>query len=407
MISLAGRVARLIRLAASDTRPAVTIALWFAAASTGVIIPVLRRLVEETGHGTVAAGVFTASHVLGGAVGAAFGGRALRRAGSPRRLAAAALLASIATTLAMAPVASLELRIALRFLDGGCHLLAISALVAAATSGDPDQRARRAVIMGGAIVLGVAGGLGMGSQFLQPSLALVAAAALSGAALATVLAGLSAERTAPAAPRRARDRGPIAPGMLAFCERFSFGSMTIAMPFLAAPSRVGMVIGVFMVASLLAMLVAWRFAPALGARKLAVRSALGFTLALAACAAVDVAGSVPIVLVWAIAAGSAAGSLYAAALVLAMRSAEVEDRTRGMATVHAAGSAGHALGALSAGTLAFALPGMLVIAVPGVAIIATAAIGVWLTVPEAASDCPVIGGLDAAAPGPATRPTPH
>lgn len=103
-------------------------------------------------------------------------------------------------------------------------------------------------------------------------------------------------------------------------------------------------------------------------------------------------------LIWAIAAGVSAGSLYASALVLATGSAEIEERARGMATVQAAGSAGHALGALSAGTLAFALPGMLVIAVPGVAVIAAAAIAVWFIVPDAARDCPVIGGLDASEP---------
>jgi MFS family permease len=399
----------LARLAASDIRVAAVAALWFAAASTGVIIPVLRPLVEDTGHGTVAAGVFTAAHVIGGAVGAALGGRALRRAGSPRRLAAAALLASAVVTLAMAGVVSLELRIAMRFLDGGCHLLAITALVAAATAGDPDQRARRAVIVGVAIVLGVAGGLGFGTRFTRPEAALVAGAALSAVALLIALAGVAATRPSPAAPHRTRDRGPIAPGMLAFCERFSFGSMTIALPFLAPGPRVGLVIGVFMVASVIALLAAWGVAPSLGPRKLAVRSSLGFTLALAAAAAIDVSGSRLIVVIWAIAAGAAAGSLYAGALVLAMRSAAVEDRARGMATVHAAGSAGHALGALSAGTLAFALPGTLVIAVPGVAIIVAAVIGVWLTVPDATTDCPVIGGLDPAATpsGPATRPTPH
>lgn len=409
MISHASRMSRLVRLAASDIRPAATVALWFAAASTGVIIPVLRLLVEETGHGTIAGGVFTAAHVVGGAVGAAFGARALRRAGSPRRLAAAALIASIAVTLAMAAIASLELRIALRFVDGGCHLLAITALVAAATAGDPDQRARRAVIMGVTIVLGVAGGLGVATRFSRPESALIMAALLSGAAVVTVLVGLAAQRPSPAPPRRARDRGPVAPGLLAFCERFSFGSMTIALPFLAGPPRVGLVIGMFMVASVFALVAAWGLAPTLGPRKLAVRSSLGFTCALASAAAIDVSGSRAIAVIWAIAAGAAAGSLYASALVLAMRSAELEDRTRGMATVHAAGSAGHALGALSAGTLAFALPGMLVIAVPGVAIIAAAVIGVWLTVPDAASDCPVIAGLDpgARASAPASRPTPR
>jgi MFS family permease len=405
MISLAARAAEIARLAARDVKPAATIALGCAAASTGVVVPVLRPLVEDTGHGSVAAGVFSAAHVLGGVAGAAFGARALRRAGSPRRLAAAALLASIAVTLAMAGLGSLELRVALRFLDGGCHLLAITALVAAATAGDPDQRARRAVILGVAIVLGLVAGLGIGSRFVRPAPALVAAAILSGAALATVLARIPPEPAPPAPPRRAGDRGPIAPGLLAFCERFSFGSMTVAMSFLASPARTGLVLGVFLVASVLGLGAAWRHVPALGPRKLAVRSALGFALALAASAAVDVLASPALAALWAVAAGVASGSLYAGALVLATRSAEIEDRARGMATVHAAGSAGHALGALSAGTLAFALPGMLVIAVPGVAVIAAAAIGVWLAVPQAASDCPVIGALDAHPSTPAADPT--
>jgi len=385
-------------------RLGATIALLCAAASTGVIIPVLRSLVEQTGHGSLAAGVFTAAHVLGGVVGAALGGRALRRAGSARRLAAAALVASVAVTLAMAPVASLELRIALRFLDGGCHLLAITALVATATGGDPDQRAQRAVIMGLAIVLGVAGGLGIGTQFVQPAATLAMAAAMSAAALIAVLIGVAGERPAPPPAHRARDRGPIAPGMLAFCERFSFGSMTVAMSFLAAPERVGLVLGVFLVASVIALAAAWRFAPALGPRKLAVRSSLAFTAALAVSAAIDMSGSRALAVLWAIGAGTAAGSLYASALVLATRSADLAGRARGMATVHAAGSAGHALGALSAGALAFALPGMLVIAAPGVAIIVVAVIGVWLTVPDAVNDCPVIGGLDASPS--AAPPTP-
>ena len=386
----------LIRRAASGGELGILLALVFAAASTGVIVPVLRPLVEDTGHGEIAAGVFTAAHVLGGVLGAVFGARALHRAGSARRLAAAALAASALVTLAMATAGSIELRIALRFLDGACHLLAITALVAAATAGDPDQRARRAVVMGVAIVLGVGAGLGLGGAFHRPAAALVMAAALSGAALVTVLAGVPAAQHA-APPRRAPDRGPIAPGLLAFCERFSFGSMTVAMSFLAPPPRVGLALGVFMVASVLALAAAWRFAPRLGPRKLAARSALGFTLALASSAAVDVLASPGLAVIWALAAGASAGSLYASALVLATRSADLEDRARGMATVHAAGSAGHALGALSAGTLAFALPGMLVIAAPGIAVIAAAVIGVALTVPEAARDCPVIG-VDASEP---------
>jgi MFS family permease len=383
---------RFVAVAAREVPVAITLALVFAAASTGVVVPMLRSLVEQTGHGRIAAGVFTAAHVLGGAAGAVFGRRALRRAGSARRLAVWALIASIAVTLALAAVRTLELRIALRLVDGACHLLAITALVAAATAGDSEQRARRAVIMGVAIVVGVAGGLGLGGAFGWPETALIAAAALSGAALATVLARVASEpvpaalprararralpRSGPRAHAEPRDRGLIAPGLLAFCERFSFGSMTVAMPWLAAPTRIGLALGAFMTASLLALGAAWLCARSWVPRWLAMRSALGFAVALAACARIDVLASPAVALIWAVVAGSAAGGLYASALVLATQSAEIEDRARGMATVHAAGSAGHALGALSAGTLDFVLPGMLAIAVPGIAVIAIAAIGV-------------------------------
>ncbi|MEO7735619.1 MAG: MFS transporter [Kofleriaceae bacterium] len=374
-------------------------AIALAAASIGVLIPIMRILVEQAGAGSIAAGVFTASHVLGGIVGAAFGARALRRAGSARALAILALLGSVAVTLTIAAIPSLPIRIGLRFFDGGCHLLAITALVAAATSGDAEVRARRAVIMGVAIVLGIAGGLGIGSQLGHPTLALIFAAALSAASLVVVLAQVpaeplpAAEPPANAATRRARDRGPFAPGLLAFGERFIFGTLSIALPFLATPGRVGMVLGVFMVASVIAMPLARRYAQAASARRLAVRSTLAFTLTLAAAGVIDILASVPAALLWAVASGAAAGSLYASALVLVARSTQIEERARDMATVHAAGNAGHALGAVVAGVLIAQLHSLLAIVLPGVGIVAAATLGVWITVPEAARDCPVISGL--------------
>ncbi len=376
-------------------------AIALAAASIGVLIPILRVLVEQSGAGSTAAGVFTASHVLGGVVGAALGAPALRRAGSTRALAIAALLGSIVVTLAMAAISSLVIRIGLRFLDGGFHLLAITALVAAATSGDAALRARRAVTMGVAIVLGIAGGLGIGSQLARPDLALVAAALLSAASLVVVVTAVAAEPLptvhaaglAPPSTARSRDRGPFAPGLLAFGERFIFGTLSIALPFLATPARVGMVLGVFMVSSVVAMPLARRYAMASSARRLAVRSTLAFAATLGAAGVINVLGSVPIALAWAITSGAAAGALYASALVLVARSTVIEERVRDMATVHASGNAGHALGALVAGFLIAKMTSLLAIVIPGVGIIAAATFGVWLTVPDAARDCPVIGGL--------------
>jgi MFS family permease len=383
-----------VNLAATGAiRLGATGALALAAASTGVVVPVLRSLVEPAGHGPASAGVFMAAHVVGGVVGAACGARALRIAGSARSLAAAALIACIAVTLAMAALASFELRLVLRFADGACHLLAITALVAAATAGDPELRTRRAVTMGLAIVLGVAGGLGVGAVLDHPEAALVVAALASGAALVTVLAQVAAEPLPIAPPHPSRGRGPVAPGLLAFGERFIFGTLSVATPFLAPPRRVGLVLGVFMTSSVCALPFARRCALTWGPRRLAVRSTLVFALALASTTVVDVFASPGPALVWAILCGTAAGALYGSALVLAARSAELEGRMRDMATVNAGGSAGHALGALCAGVLIGVLPDALVVAFPGVAIVAAAMIGVWITVPAAPRGCPMVGGL--------------
>jgi MFS family permease len=358
-------------------------ALALAAASTGVIVPALKLLVDRTGHGAVAGGVFTAAHVLGGALGAAYGARALRRIGSARALAAAALAASIIVTLAIAAIDSLELRVALRFVDGACHLLAITTVVAAAASGDAERRARRTVAMGLAIVLGVACGILLGGQLADPQLALIVAALLSGGALIVVLVQLAPD--APAAPRaRSGVRGPVAPGLLAFGERFLFGTMSAALPFLAPPSRVSAVFGVFMTASVIALPFARRYAVIWGARRLAVYSAIALGLTLALAGVVDVFSSIPRVMAWAPIGGVAAGALYAAALVLVARSPVLEDRLRDMATLHAGGNAGFAAGALCAGALTSLLPGALVVVVPSIAILTASMIGVWFAVPPQA-----------------------
>ncbi|HEU4735246.1 MAG TPA: MFS transporter [Kofleriaceae bacterium] len=387
----------------------VTTALLLAAASAGVVIPVLRALVESAGHGSVAASVFVNAHVVGGVIGAALGTRVLGPARSARTLAAAALIGSVAATLAMALLDSFSLRVGLRFVDGACHLLAITALVAAGTAGDAELRARRAVRLGIAIVLGVAGGFGLGGALHEPRVALETAALLSAAALLATLTLAARPDWTPAPEPHARPAGPAepapaiptagrrpgAPGLLAFGERFVFGSLSIAGPFLAPSSRVGLVIGVAMSTSVLAMPLARRYAQRAGARRLAVRSTLAFAATLAAAPIADALASSGRALAWAIACGAAAGALYTTALVLVARSAVLAERARDMATVHAAGNAGFALGALCTGVLIPVLPGMLVVALPGIAIVAAATVAVWITVPEAARDCPVIGGLAA------------
>jgi MFS family permease len=372
-----------------------TIAVALAAASTGVVIPWLRVLVEHAGRGSMSASLFVDAHVIGGVVGAACSARALRSARSTRSIPVAALAGSVVATLAIAGIGSFALRVGLRLLDGGCHVLALTALIAAATSGDAELRARRAVVMGIAIVLGVGAGFGVGGLLDDPEAALVVAALLSGAALFAVIAGVPSEPPAVAVATRTPGRRSIAPGLLAFGERFVFGTLSIAGPFLAPPARVGLVIGVAMTASVIAMPFARRYARSRGERRLAVRSTLAFAVMLAAAPVIHVFASSGRALAWAIGCGLSSGALYTTALVLVARSVALEDRARDMGTVHAGGNAGFALGVLCAGVLVGALPDMLVVTVPGIAIIAVATLVVWLTVPTAARDCPVIGGLTA------------
>jgi MFS family permease len=218
---------------------------------------------------------------------------------------------------------------------------------------------------------------------------------LTAAALLTVLAAVADEPRAAGGAGRTLGRRPIAPGVLAFGERFIFGTLTVATPYLASRARVGMVLGVFMLASVIALPIARHYAIGWGPRRLAVRSTLAFAVTLGVAAAFDVLASIGPALAWAVACGASAGALYASALVLVARSPVLDERMRDMGTVHAAGSAGHALGALAAGVLVTVVPGMLVVALPGIAIIAAATLAVWITVPDAARDCPVIGGIAA------------
>jgi MFS family permease len=240
------------------------------------------------------------------------------------------------------------------------------------------------VMMGLSIVLGVASGIGIGSLLANAELAFVVAAALSGVAMVVVLLHLAPDAAQGAIPTRARGRGPLAPGLVAFGERFVFGMLSAAIPFLVPPYRVAVVIVPLMVASVIALPFARRYATAWGPRRLALNSAFVLAVTLALTGVVDVFSSWPRALLWAPVPGAAAGALYACALVLVARSAALEDRLRDMGSVHACGSAGFATGALCAGALASSLPGALIIAIPSAAMMLATLVGVWIAIPPPA-----------------------
>jgi hypothetical protein len=131
-----------------------------------------------------------------------------------------------------------------------------------------------------------------------------------------------------------------------------------------------------------------RYAMARGARRLAVRSTFALAVMLGLTGVVDVFSSSALALAWAPVSGAAAGALYACALVLVARSPALDDRLRDMGSVHAGGSAGHAAGALCAGSLASLLPGALVVAIPSAAVMTAAMVAVWIAIPSATRSAP-------------------
>ena len=371
------------------------------AAAAGIVVPALRALVERHGGGPVAGGLFIALHVLGGVTGAALMPLLVRRSGS-RRLVPAALAISALASLGVLAAPGLGTVLLLRTLDGACHLLALSALLAGAGGAALGERETRNAWLGGAIVLGLAAGLGVGGAVAatSPAAALVGAAVLAaGAAVCARGAGTDGPRAPQAA---APSRGAAwLPALLGFCERGSFGVLAVVAAFALGPARTALVLGTFMTASVLVMPLARA-----GARRsspIEMASLAGGLLVL-----VFALAAWPMVLArpwtaaaWALAGGAGAGTLYVAGLLLIARDPDPGRRARDAAAFHAAGSLGHATGALIGGLLVAHAPPALALAAPaGFYLAALALVSPFRGKPRSAVPHPRAGS------SPWRRPTP-
>ncbi len=372
-------------------------AVALAAASSGVVVPALRPLVEAGGGGPAATGGLIAAHVLGGAAGAAAATQLARRLADARALIVGALVASAVLILAVALPGGVAPLIVVRFVEGACHLLAITTAIAVGVTGDARVRTRRAAVLGLVLVLGVGLGLGVGglAAWHAPETAVVVAAGLAAAAAVSAARGIPGGLVLPArggAPGGAR--GPVAlpPALIALGERFTFGVLAVSVPFAMGPRRSGLVLGGFMLASVVAIPIGRCLVERWGARDLARRAAVVLAPALAAAGAPGLLTG-PMVAAWALLGGLAAGALYAAALGLVASHAGLGERMAAMGAVHAAGNAGHALGAVAAGAL-------LSVATPAVVVAAPTAAVVALGVAAASRALPRSGGAGAAAPRP-------
>jgi hypothetical protein len=331
----------------------IALIVLLAAAGTTTAVPSLRPLVESLGGGAGAGALFVSAHVIGQVLGAFSVRRGLAAAGelAARRMVVGGLVASAALTAVMALVVherwGLAPLIALRAADGAAHVAVVMGLLGI------SRGERRLRWLGALLVVGVALGLfgGAGLTRYAPAVAVGAAALLAALAVPLALVAVPAR-----VPREARPRGPAeAPATSVIsvgAMRFSFGVLTAGLPFLAGGDdwRVGATFGTMMLASIATLPVVAGLAHRAGWDLVARGSALLLAACLAAIAVPGLIGSYA-GFGWAPIAGIGAAGIYAAALAALAAIDDAGRRTGAVGVVHAAGSAGHAAGALIAGAV--------------------------------------------------------
>jgi MFS family permease len=155
-----------------------------------------------------------------------------------------ALVADAALLLALTLPVSFPLFLALRFLEGGAHIFALSLLLALASYSQPDARRGRAMgLLGAGITLGIALGAPLGGVLGSEDPLVPLRVGCAVLVVAAVLAILAALR---------ENRALLAPLAFAFTDRFTVGFYTTTFSLylsriheIPAP-RIGLLVALFM-----------------------------------------------------------------------------------------------------------------------------------------------------------------
>lgn len=227
-------------------------------------VSVLRAFVyERFGVSELLTSLFMSINMLGAVFAAPLAGALADRFGNRRKLLVAGLSCDAALLFALTLPVPFPLFMALRFVEGGAHIFALSLLLAMASGSQPDARRGRVMgMVGGGITLGVAVGAGLGGFIgrddpLRPLQV--------GAVVAVVAAGVSWRLLRePGASHEARPSlasilaalraNPLllAPLSFAFVDRFTVGFYTSTFSLYLSrvhdlpAMRIGILIFVFM-----------------------------------------------------------------------------------------------------------------------------------------------------------------
>jgi MFS family permease len=224
-------------------------------------VAVLRSLVHDRfAVSELQTSLFMSVNMVGAVLSAPLVGALGDRLRSRRRLVVWATLADAALFWAMTQPASFGVFMALRFLEGAAHILALSSLLAVLAD-SPGRRGRLMGMAGAGITFGIAIGAPLGGALGRdnPLIPLYAGGGL------LVLVAAAAAAILPEPPRRANraslrelwrlislDKALAAPLAFAFIDRFTTGFFTTTFSlymrrvFELSPPEIGMLIACFM-----------------------------------------------------------------------------------------------------------------------------------------------------------------
>lgn len=235
----------------------------------GMLVPVtlpvtvLRGLVQERfGVSEFWTSLFMSINMIGAVVAAPLAGAFADRRGGRRRIVLAALLADASLLASLTLPVPFWAFMALRFLEGSAHIVALSLLLGIAAQARPQQERGRVMgLTGGGLTLGVALGAPLGGVLGRddPQLPLLAGSILILATALVAAWGLketSGQESRPSLRelRTTLRRHPLllAPLAFAFADRFTVGFYTTTFSLFLSrihqfdPPQIGMLIALFM-----------------------------------------------------------------------------------------------------------------------------------------------------------------
>ncbi len=333
-------------------------------------VPILRSLVHERfGVSETLTSLFMSINMVGAFFAAPLAGILVDRFGRRRELIVGALLLDGFCFIALPLTSDFPLFMAIRFVEGCMHILALSLLLAvAATSQTAERRGRAMGLVGGGLLLGVALGAPLGGALGGRSVILPLH---FGAGLLFVAAGVAASSLRETSTERARPaisellrtvrrhRALLVPLAFAFADRFTVGFYTTTLSLYltrvhgATPAQVGALIASFMLPF---ALFSYPFGRLAEARSIAWMLCLGSLLYGLGTAAVGFS-SIPTLYFLMPAIGMAAAVMFVPSMVMTTNLVPDSVRTTALGAFNAAGSLGFIIGPLTGGLVSELIAG--------------------------------------------------